>query len=223
MTRSRFVFGLLFIVLGVLLLAGRAGAIDVWSTVATWWPSVVVLSGVAQVVTRPRNVFGGVVLGAVGVVLQLWLLDVVASVALVWPVLLVGLGLWMLLGRAPRPVAGAGEIVDVTAILSDQSTTGPAGAFAGGSVTTILGDVTLDLTRSTLEEAGATLHVTTILGDLTLDVPEGWDVTVTGPELLGDVTLRRPVDPPEGAPVLRLRVLTVFGDVTVRSDVAARD
>lgn len=218
MTRSRLVFGLLFIGVGVLLFADRAGAVEVWSVVATWWPTVVILSGVAQMVARPRNVFGGAVLAAVGVVLLLWRLDVIDGVALVWPVLLVGLGLWLLLSRSPRPVAGVGELVDVTAILSDRSGAGPVGSFAGGSVTTVLGDVRLDLTRSTLDASGATLHVTTILGDLKLDVPAGWDISVTGPELLGDVTLRRAVEPPDGAPVLRLRVLTLFGDVTVRSD-----
>jgi hypothetical protein len=58
-------------------------------------------------------------------------------------------------------------------------------------------------------------RVTTALGDLDLDVPDGWRVTVSGPELFGDVNVRAAHDPPADAPVLQLRVVTVFGDIDI--------
>jgi hypothetical protein len=216
MTRSQLVFGLLFVVLGVLLLADQAGLLSTWQIAADWWPTVIVVAGLAQLVTWPRNVVGAVLLFLVGGMLLLWTLDVVETVALVWPVLLIGLGLWLLAGRTGRRPDRLAGSFDLSAVFDDRSARVEAGPFEGGSVTAVFGDARLDLTSTHLEDEGATLHATTIFGDITLDVPEGWQVRASGPELLGDVKLDGLAEPPADAPVLQLRVLTVFGDITVR-------
>lgn len=217
MTRSQLVVGIALIVLGALLLADQVGDVDAWGLVLSWWPLLFVASGVAQVVTRPRNVVGGTVMVAIGGVLLLWTVGPVTSLALLWPALLIGLGLWLLLGRAGVGRRAGDPGLDVSAIFGDRQVTVPPGAFAGGSLTTIVGDLAVDLRAATL--AGpTTLQVTTILGDIDLEVPPTWRVVASGPELLGDVVVRPEVGratQPDGD--LRLRVLTLFGDVTVRA------
>jgi hypothetical protein len=222
MTRSRLVFGLVLIALGVLLLLDQAGRLTTWEVLAEWWPMIVVACGVAQLVTRPRNVLSGVVLCLLGGVLLLWTLGVITSVAVVWPILLIAAGLWLLSGRL-RPTGGssAGEL-EVYALVDDRRELVAEGPFTGGSATALLGDVELDLGRTTLDADGATLDVITVFGDIELTVPAAWQVTASGPELFGDVALRGASTPPPGAPVLRLRVFTVFGDVEVRRAPAGR-
>jgi hypothetical protein len=222
MTRSQLVVGTALIVLGGLLFADQAGAVDAWRLVLTWWPLLFVASGLAQLVTRPRNVVGGLVMSAVGGLLLLWTVGPVGSIALLWPALLIGVGAWLLLGRVGTGRGGAGPGMDVSAVFGDRQVTAPSGPFGGGSLTALVGDLSVDLRAATLADT-ATLQVTTILGDSEVEVPPSWRVEASGPELLGDVVLLPEVgrDPhPDG--VLRLRVLTLLGDVTVRSGVAPR-
>ncbi len=214
MTRSQLVFGLAFILIGVLLLLDRAGLASTWVVVARWWPVVVVLAGLAQLVTRPRNTVGGGLLLLIGGGLLLWTLGVVDSIAVIWPLLLIGLGLWLLAGRRRRGQI-VGTPLDVSAVFDDRSFTLDRGPFNGGSVTTVFGDLELDLRPGSLEPGGATLEVTTIVGDVELRVPPGWRVSASGPELLGDVTVTGVSDDAD-APTLRLRVLTLLGDVDVK-------
>jgi len=217
MTRSQLVFGVLLIAVGVLLLLDRAGSVDAWALFEVWWPAVFVLAGAAQVLTRPRNLLGGAVLAGLGIALFSWTLGFVTSLAVLWPLLLIALGIWLMAARTPVTARIEGleaSDTDIVAVF-DNRVVQRTGPFAGGSVTAVFGDVRLDLRHASLDPAGATVQVTTVFGDLDLEVPEGWKVAVSGPELLGDVNLRAAHDPPEDAPTLQLRVVTIFGDVDI--------
>ena len=224
MNRSQLVFGLLFIAVGILLLAEQAGLVSAWPVIADWWPTIVLVSGVAQLVTRPRNVLGGAITIVVGVALLLITLGVIDTLALLWPLLLIGLGAWLLFGR-PRTGPTEPSATDVVAVFDDRDVRVPPGPFSGGAVTTVFGDVDLDLSATTLPNGRAILQVTTIFGDVEVTIPTGWDVTVSGPEILGDVRVPpRPAAPPsaEGTPppppaLLQLRAVLILGDVEVRT------
>lgn len=194
MTRSQLVVGVLMIAVGVLLLLDRYGGVDAWASFEVGWPAVLLLAGAAQVLTRPRNLVGGVVLTALGVALLSWTLGLVTSLALPWPLLLIALGIWLMAARRPstyRIEGLEGSDTDIVAVFDDRVVQ-RSGPFVGGSVTAVFADVRLDL-----------------------EVPEGWRVTVSGPELLGDVHLRTATEPPVDAPVLQLRVVTILGDVDI--------
>ena len=66
-------------------------------------------------------------------------------------------------------------------------------------------------------EGDTTLQVFTVFGNTALVVPGDWNVTVTGTETFGDVSVPwLPHDP--AGPTQTLRVVTIFGDVKVRHD-----
>lgn len=224
MTRSQFVFGVLLIAVGALLLLDRAGAVDAWALFEVGWPVILLLAGTAQVVTRPRNLFGAVLLGGLGVALLSWTLGWVDSLAVLWPLLLIAFGVWLMVARWPSTSRIPGledSDTDIVAVF-DNRVVQRSGPFTGGSVTAVFGDVRLDLRHASLDPAGARLQVTTVFGDLDLEIPEDWRVTVSGPELLGDVNLRAAHEPAPTAPVLELRVTTILGDVDVHPVPAAR-
>ena len=217
MTRSQLVFGVLLITAGVLLLLDRADAVDAWALFTTGWPAILILAGAAQVLTRPRNLLGGAVLAGLGVALFTWTLGFVSSLAVLWPLVLIALGIWLMAGRwtsASRIEVLAGSDTDIVAVFDNRSVE-RVGPFAGGSLTAVFGDLRLDLRHATLDPAGATVQVTAVFGDVDLEVPEGWNVKVSGPELLGDVNLRAAHEPPADAPILQLRVVTIFGDIDI--------
>jgi hypothetical protein len=95
--------------------------------------STVIGAGVVQMTVRPRSVGGGAVVLGVGVVLQLWRLEVIDDLSLLWPVLLLTLGGWLLLGHRSRPrrarccsarlgeeVGGSEEDLDIVTVFSDR-------------------------------------------------------------------------------------------------------
>ena len=222
MSRSSLTFGTLFLALGILLLLDRAGLADAGDVIATWWPSVVLLAGASQVLTRPRNVVGGVILGVIGSVLLLWTHGLTTLVGLLWPVLLIGLGLW-LLTRQARPssesVRGTRVIApgdEVVVVFNDRDVRAPAAPFGGQAVTTVFGDLDLDLLDAQIE-GRVTMPVTAVFGDVALVVPADWRVTVSGPELLGDVSVVRQQEPASDAPELHIKVVCIFGDIKVRA------
>jgi hypothetical protein len=221
MNRSRLTLGPTFVAVGVLALAGQAGRVDAWAVLADWWPLLVLLFGVGQLVGRPRNATGGGISLVVGAGLLAYTLGAVDSLALLWPLLLVGLGLWLLVAHPRLSRAQGASGTDLVAVFDDRDVHVPPGTFPGGAVTTVFGDVDLDLSRVTLPDGEATLQVTTIFGDVDVLVPPDWEVSVNGPEIFGSV--RVPPAPAAGpddtvrSPVLRLRTATVFGDLTVRA------
>lgn len=219
-SRSSLTFGTLFVALGVLLLLDRGGLADAGSIIAGWWPSVVVLAGVAQVVTRPRNLVGGAMLTTIGGVLLLWTLGLTDVLGLLWPLVLIGLGLWVLTrqarpssrGARPSRIVPPGE--QIVVVFSDRDVRAPAAPFGGQAVTAMFGDLDLDLLDARLD-GRVSMPVTAVFGDVDLEVPADWRVTVSGPELLGDVTLSTPYEPGDGAPELHLKVVCIFGDIKV--------
>lgn len=225
MNRSRLVFGPVFIAVGILLLADQADLVDAWSIVATWWPTVLVLSGLMQLWTRPRNAFGGATMLIVGGALLLFTLGAVDTLALLWPLLLIALGAWLVIGRLTTASTGrdGGEATDLVAVFDDRDVRLAPGPCGGGSITTVFGDIRLDLSATTAPAGSVTFQVTTLFGDLEVMTPPGWEVEVSGPEVFGDVHVpeptRRPPDdrvPTDRPPVLRLRTMLLAGDVTVR-------
>lgn len=95
---------------------------------ASWWPSLVIGAGVVRWVRPPRSIGGGTLLVAVGTVLQLWRLEVIGDLSLLWPAILLTLGLWLV------TVFGDAD-VDLTA------STLESGARIDG--VTVFGDVTV--------------------------------------------------------------------------------
>lgn len=225
MNRSRLVFGPVFVAVAILLLADQAGRVDAWSVVSTWWPTVLLLSGLIQLSTRPRNAFGGATMLIVGGALLLFTLGAVDTLALLWPLLLIGLGAWLVIGRLATvsTTSDDGEVTDLVAVFDDRDVRLAPGPCGGGSLTTVFGDVRLDLSATTAPEGSVTFQITTLFGDLEVITPPGWEVEVSGPEVFGDVHVPEPTGRPPGGrvptdrpPVLRLRTVLLAGDVTVR-------
>ncbi len=217
MTRSRLVIGSLFIVFGVLLLADQTGALDAGDVLSRWWPLVLVVIGVAKLLTRPRGPVAGMLLIAVGSVLLLWRLEIIDTLGYVWPLGLVALGVWVMVRRPGRGRDG-GHLTDdeVTVVLGDRRARAAAGPLAIRDVTCVLGDVDLDL-RDARIVGRASMKVVCVLGDVDLEVPPEWAVSVRGPEVLADVKVRTDGGRAADAPALDLEVVAVLGEVTVRA------
>lgn len=213
MTRSRLLTGLVLITIGGLFLAELAVDLEAWAIIREWWPAVLVAAGVLQLVTAPRNPVGGLIVTAIGAVLLLWSTGVVDTFAIVWPLLLIALGVWLLVKRpGSRGIVGAdGEIA---VVFADRKARLPAGEFHGETITCVFGDIDLDMRDSTLA-GDVTMKVTCVFGDVDLTVPPDWRVTVSGPEVLAGVKIATARQLPADAPTLHLAIVAVLGDIKV--------
>lgn len=190
---------------------------------STWWPSLVILLGVASIFASPWDFPGGLLLVLVGAGLQLWRLDLLPGGGLSYavPVLLLVLALAVLTGpmrarwrpkkekRWPDATGSAGDV----AVFSGHATRAGEGEYRGGEMAAVFGHLEADLSKARLPAGGAKLKATSVFGQLDLRVPEGWRVVMRGVPVFGQ-TLNRARSDSDG-PVLDVEAVSVFGKIDV--------
>jgi predicted membrane protein len=185
---------------------------------------------------------GLIVVGAILLLGSLSNLDLGGIILTWWPLILILGGLRMLTSRQ-RPqlvpsTVGVGDIVERTdgdrfertTIAGDISLSTSSPAFGGGTVSTVVGDVTVDCRGATVAVGESTLRVSTVFGDGTVLLPPDAAVRVSGHTLFGDaevfalkkggistsVTFETPGYESARAR-LRVDISQVFGDIEVRN------
>ena len=94
--------GILLVVFGALFLADQMGALSFGSVFAKYWPALLVLAGVLNLIERPSSLFGPVIMITVGAALLLSNLGYLKfeSVWRLWPLVLIAMGLNILFSNA---------------------------------------------------------------------------------------------------------------------------
>ena len=87
--------GILLVVFGALFLADQLGALSFGSVFAKYWPSLLVVAGILNLIERPSTVFAPIIMITVGVALLLSNLGYLQfeSVWKLWPLVLIAMGL----------------------------------------------------------------------------------------------------------------------------------
>jgi hypothetical protein len=93
--------GVMLVILGGLFLADQMGALHVGQVFHTWWPAVLVIAGLLNLIEKPAAPFGPLILLTVGCGLLLANLNFVklGSVVHLWPLVLIAIGLNILVGQ----------------------------------------------------------------------------------------------------------------------------
>jgi len=93
--------GVMLVVLGGLFLADQLGALHIGQVFHTWWPAILVIAGILNLVEKPTSPFGPLILLTVGSALLLANLGVLrfGSVWRLWPLVLIAAGLNIVVGH----------------------------------------------------------------------------------------------------------------------------
>ncbi len=209
--------GLLVLIVGVGFLLSALNILEFGGIIRTWWPLIVVGVGLASLVSNPR-VFGWpLLIMAFGVLLQLRQLDIVTFNvwSLVWPTIIVVLGLHLLFGRN-RPKEVDADSIDVLALFSGYKANSTSTKLKGGRISAVFGGMELDLTDAKLAK-GASLDVFAALGGIEIKVPEGWNVKISGLPIMGGWENKTKAPKGEDAPALNIRGTCFMGGVSVKN------
>ena len=189
--------------------------------ISDWWPVLIIIGGALLLLGSPRTVVGPLIVMGTGAILllsTLGLLDV-SVWQLFWPLLLIGIGIWVLTGRVSlqRGEATGGERVDGAAVFGSRQLASNSQSLEGGSLLAVFGGVEADLSAATLAPDGAGIDATAVFGGIDLLVPAGWRVEISGLPIFGGWSDRASSQPaPPGSPTLRIRALTAFAGLEVK-------
>ncbi|HUP18009.1 MAG TPA: hypothetical protein VM848_18420 [Acidimicrobiia bacterium] len=217
MNRARVLFGSVVTVFGALLMLDYADVLNAGDVVETWWPAVIVVAGLMALWANPQHWMMPLVVTAAGVVLLLRSTDVVDSLAVAGPVLLILVGLLVIFGRGlNQRVIATADRVNTFNVFSGTEVASHSDNFAGGSVGALFGGAEIDL-RDAQPAPGAALDVFVAFGGAEIKVPEGWQVITHGMPIFGgfeNVTAKERI--PIGAPVLDINATVIFGGLEVK-------
>ena len=174
--------GITIVALGGILLLRNLGIIkfDDWHLFwGTFWAGIFLLAGLSALFSsrRPTGWVWGLLLVAVAVAIGLNAYNIInISVwKLLWPVILILVGLAVVLGigsgrRQSKKRAADGDDSEKVAIFYGEESR-VKGDYTGGSVTAIFGGVELDLRQAKVKD-GAVIDVFTFCGGIDISLPD---------------------------------------------------
>lgn len=219
----RIFLGLALLVAGILLIADQAGGIDAEDEIERWWPVILIALGIVQAISDRRVSLGALVAVLAGAFLLLITLDVISGEAgaFIWPVALVIVGIWILLGRSIHRRYEREDTVRSYSAFGGADIVQSSEQFAGGTLVQLFGGTTLDLRQAELAPEGASIDALAAFGGVDIIIPRGWRVAMSGIPIFGGYSIPtsetgKPAPGPAGSPLLSINVLVAFGGVDVK-------
>jgi len=217
MNWARMLFGSVVVALGAIFLLDNAGVMDAGDFIGMWWPVVLIVAGLLGLASNRRHWMGPLIITAIGGMLLLTTTEVVDSLEIGGPVLLVVIGLLVIFGRGQngRAVATPNTVKSFN-VFSGSEIASHSDHFEGGSVGALFGGAEIDL-RDAKPVPGAELDVFVAFGGAEITVPEGWQVVTHGLPIFGgfdNITAKEKV--PVGAPLLDVNATVIFGGLEVK-------
>lgn len=219
--RSRAFIGVLLVLGGVIFLLDAADVVPARSILSDWWPLVLVLLGLYSMFGSPGSLTGGGILTAIGAILLLATLDIIDIPLwqLIIPLILIGAGLsFVIRGLGGGGAADRSNRLSLMGVLTEQHVRSESANFTQASLTSVLGEVTLDLRNATLDPGGASVDIFCLLGEATVIVPRGWRVHLDGMPILGDFTDKTDHDQhlPHNTPEITITGVSILADVEIK-------
>ena len=192
-TAQRITIGLALITAGALFIVGQVDGPSFGQT----WPVILIVVGASNFLMKPRTwVFSGAltIAGAIFLLGTMNILEV--SMGILWPVLLVGLGVAILFGGGRKRSRRDGQQnasrgtetpdLNVSAFFAGGEHRSSNEVIRSGQVSAIFGSAEVDLRGTTLEGDAASIEATALFGSLRLRVPNDWAVDVQTTNMFGN-------------------------------------
>lgn len=218
--------GFMIILIGVIFLFGSLDKLDVGYVFSHYWPMLLVFVGIWQLFAAGgRTPETGIILIVTGTLFMLsyWGILGVNTWKVLWPAVIIGAGLWILLKPRifQRNPSGPGineDDLGLFTMFSGLNRRIESQEFRGGRASVIFGGVDLDFTGAQLAGGEATVELTAIFGGMDVRVPRSWKVEVNGNAILGGVEDKhRSEIEEENPPKLYIRATAILGGIDIKN------
>lgn len=221
---SNLLWGLVFIVVGVIFGLNALDITDINIFFDGWWTLFIIIPcfiGLFKDEDKSGNLIGLVI----GLCLLLGCLDIV-EFALIWklmiPVILVLIGLSFIFKdtlnskvRNEIKKLNKNETKEYCACFSGQTVDFNNEEFNGCSLSAVFGGVKCDLKKATIKE-DVVINASSIFGDITIYVPEDANVKITSTSIFGGVSDERRVKPKDAKYTIYVNATAMFGGVEIK-------
>ena len=223
---SRFGLGVVLVIAGSILLAGKLGYItpNVYDVILSW---PMILIAVAVVNFIKKEYVAGTMLLSIGIFFLLPdLLPEFSSsdVLKYWPVLLIFGGVLFIFRRKSHSnLSGINvddnDVIDELNVFGGSTSNMESNNFKGGKITCIFGGGEMSFANSKMADKGAVIDVIAMFGGFKLMVPHDWNVKVEVVSIFGGFTDKRVFsrDSISDGKTLLIKGITIFGGGELRS------
>ena len=225
-TDRRVWLGAILIILGGLFLLNSLDIFDFrFTRIFISWPFFFFVIGLYILVQTEKKVFGAILTGLGGLFLIPRIIPgVYISWSVVFPILLIAVGLYIILHRKENTEFLRGEIkedmVDDISIFGGGDKIVTSKNFKGGNITAIFGGSEINMTQCQLAEGVNSIDVFALFGGTTIIVPKHWNVVVSVSSILGGFSNKGIKDPTieiDTSRSLVIKGLVIFGGGEVKN------
>ncbi|MBS1271479.1 MAG: Protein LiaF [Candidatus Marinimicrobia bacterium] len=216
--------GLILILIGLVFLFENLEIINLGRIIVDWWPVILIAAGITKL--RGPSKGNGVVLLVLGLLLLSITLDLInwAQLGGFWPLLLIGVGVYLVLKRqgvslfATQTEVSDADYIHANAVFGGLEQNFTSMGLRGGEISALFGGVEINLSQARLAEHQAAINVSAMFGGVEIRVPDDWNVMVTGAPILGDIESKaRSGDPNSDSPTVTFHCTVAFGGVEIKN------
>jgi predicted membrane protein len=212
-------FGGTVLFIGVGFLLDGVGAWNFTELVRDWWPAIIILMGIASLVSNPRTPLWPVFIIGSGALLLLKSIGAVDFQVwqVIWPVAIIMIGLSFFFQQLmPKPKTIEDNQSDIFVLFSGVKTANSSMTYEGGKLNAVFGGIEIDL-RDAVIPKQAELDIFTAFGGVEIRVPTEWEVRVSGLPIFGGWENNAKKPSSSKAPVLVIRGTCLFGGVEIKN------
>lgn len=217
---SRTLTGLAILLVGIGALLHAIDVLPFWDYFGTWWPLAVVLLSAIIVINDRRQYIVSLALFVIGLFALLNNLDIinVSFWSILWPVVIIAVGLSILINRGTVPKTVKTQDSDIaSAIFGGSEIINKSHDYQGGKLTALFGGISLDL-RDAVIKKEATIEIFAVCGGAEIKVPREWRVLNQTFPILGGVESKNHSEKADDkAPVLIITGTVALGGVEIHS------
>lgn len=235
---SKFIFGILLIVIGILWILNNIGYISIEIPDYIFsWQSILILIGLIILINN-KDKFGGLLLIAIGTYFLLPDIFPEFTYKKMWeffiPFLLILFGLSLIFKRNKNKnftnlnennlseektdkddfINSNNERVEYSTVLSESNRKFFSNNFTGGKVTVVMGSSILDLSSCTFSNQNNILNISIVMGQLTLIMPADSNAIIDVQTIMGEIEDLRSNKNLENKID---KILTIKGNITMGS------
>jgi predicted membrane protein len=213
-------FGFIFILVGIGFILQNLGVIDAMYYLKVYWPCLIILLMIAQMVTQKHGKIGNGIVILIFAFIQLRILNIISIsiFKLFWPVVLILIGVSILFKR-DRGSGGLteGPVIHLFHIFSGGEYRYAGEIIEGGDVFTAFGGCDIDLRDIQFGKNPIEISATALFGGIDIIVPKDCKTVVKGLPILGGFSGPEVDFSQNSDRQIIVKVFVAFGGVDVKT------